>query len=41
MTGLAFAVACADAPEAFAELFVEPLGAFLEAMRGVTPPKEG
>ncbi|MCY3918548.1 MAG: hypothetical protein OXG38_01920 [Chloroflexi bacterium] len=29
-----------DAPEAFAELFVEPLGAFLEAMRGVTPPAD-
>lgn len=29
-----------DDPEAFAELFVAPLGAFLEAIRGVTPPAD-
>ncbi len=27
-------------PEAFGELFVEPLAGFLEAMRGVTPPDD-
>ena len=29
-----------DDPEVFAELFVEPLAAFLEHMRGVTPPDD-
>ena len=29
-----------DDPEVFAELFVEPIGAFLEAMRGVAPPAD-
>lgn len=29
-----------DDPEIFAELFAEPIGAFLEAMRGVAPPAD-